>query len=559
MGFKNILQKIKINQCLKKYKYIHLMFNDKFNKPFVDFLNRNFDNNEHLILCKKFFDEFPMPEGNNVFEIKSLKGLDLNKNNIKKIICHSLFDNELIEYFYNNKKLLSAKTYWMIWGGDLYNSVIDKKNDFVRQNFKGYISDTNGDCDVVKKKYNISNAEFYEAGYTFPITLEMFNNDNKYIKIDDCIKIQINNSCDKSTLEMLGILSKFKDETIKIKTILSYGQLEYKNEIIKKGTEIYGEKFEYLDKILSPNEYAKYISNNNILILNQDRQQGLGNSFAALHFGTKLYIKSDITTFKHFIQNNCKIFDTNKIKNMNFEEFINIDIKTKNNNINNSTKFFTDEYLKELWYPIFYGKGYSYWDERAEKFGEKAVYNMTHLDSELNDVDKKQKDIYKSILKTELSGNEKTALDYGCGCGRFTNFLTDFVSEKVFYIDPTEKLVQLVNGNAKTQKLNYKKNIINLPDKSIDLIFVSLVLGGITNSKDLEKLIEEFNRISSDNALFFIVENTEKCENSNYWHYRSSKEYQELFKFVKLHNFLQYKDCGEEISVFIGKNQGWLK
>ena len=26
----------------KSYKYVHIMYNEKFNKPFVDFLNRNF-------------------------------------------------------------------------------------------------------------------------------------------------------------------------------------------------------------------------------------------------------------------------------------------------------------------------------------------------------------------------------------------------------------------------------------------------------------------------------------------------------------------------------------
>ena len=46
------------------------MFNDKFNKPYVDFLNKNFGKNEHLILCKKWFSEHPFPLGENVIEIK---------------------------------------------------------------------------------------------------------------------------------------------------------------------------------------------------------------------------------------------------------------------------------------------------------------------------------------------------------------------------------------------------------------------------------------------------------------------------------------------------------
>ena len=32
--------KQKINEDISKYKYVHIMYNDKFNKPFVDFLNK---------------------------------------------------------------------------------------------------------------------------------------------------------------------------------------------------------------------------------------------------------------------------------------------------------------------------------------------------------------------------------------------------------------------------------------------------------------------------------------------------------------------------------------
>ena len=54
------------------------------------------------------------------------------------------------------------------------NLMRDKKNDFIRANFKGYISDTDGDCEVAMKTYG-SNPEIYNAGYTFPITKEMLD------------------------------------------------------------------------------------------------------------------------------------------------------------------------------------------------------------------------------------------------------------------------------------------------------------------------------------------------------------------------------------------------
>ena len=350
---KNKIKIFKINNRIKKYKFVHIMFNDKFNKPFVDFLNRSFNPKEHLVLCKCFFNEFPFPEGENVVEIKSLKGLKFDS--VEKIICHSLFDVELVDYLYEHEDILKNKAYWMIWGGDLYCAPRDEKNDYVRSNFKGYISDVDGDCEIAIKHYG-SNSKTYNAGYTFPITKEMINDAKQVVvqfKTETPVIIQINNSCDDSTLAILDDLSRFKDKNIKITTVLSYGKLEYKEQIIQKGKEIFGNKFNYLDKILSPGEYAIYLANVDILILNQNRQQGLGNSMVALNMGAKLFIRSEITTFTHLNSKGCKVFDTNKIKDIDFTEFSTMNNLDKQLNIQNSEKFFEDEYMKSLWFKVF--------------------------------------------------------------------------------------------------------------------------------------------------------------------------------------------------------------
>ena len=139
-----------INERLHNAKYVHIMHNDKFIKPFVDFLNRNFDKEEHLVLCKRWCKQFSFPEGKNVIEINSLA--DLKFENVEKIFCHSLFDDELVKYLYKHKNILKEKAYWVIWGGDLYNAQRDEINDYVRCNFKAYINK----CDesVCREKYN---------------------------------------------------------------------------------------------------------------------------------------------------------------------------------------------------------------------------------------------------------------------------------------------------------------------------------------------------------------------------------------------------------------------
>lgn len=349
----NKLRQNKFHNLINKnmtVKYVHVMKNNKFIKPFVDFLNRNFDSNEHMIMISENPNfAAPIPEGNNVYEYFDLNKINFKKSNIKKIIWHALFSSHSVEFLYINKDLLE-KSYWLIYGGDLYNAPRDEKNDFVRKNFKAYISDTDGDCEVAKEKYH-SNPKTYNAAYTFPITSEMISSCRK--DAHDFVKIQINNSCDFSTLEMLDTLSKFKNENIKITTILAYGQMQFKDEIIKKGKEIFADNFSYLDNLLSPKEYAQLLSQNDILVLNQPRQQGLGNSFATLALGKKLFIKSDVTTYNHFNSRGIKVYDTYQIANMNFDDFILYDNVTKQSNVEKVAVFFTDDYLKSLWAKIF--------------------------------------------------------------------------------------------------------------------------------------------------------------------------------------------------------------
>ncbi|MDR3048304.1 MAG: 4-alpha-L-fucosyltransferase [Elusimicrobiota bacterium] len=343
--FKEWIADRKISSRISKHKYIHLMFNDKFNKPFVDFLNKSFNISQHLILCKRFFEDTasPFPVGSNVIELKKLKRLNFDFENIAKIFCHSLFDNEIIEFFDKYPDLLK-KSYWVVWGGDLYEAARDNKNDFVRENFKGYLLFAKNDEKVLTKNYRVQNNNFFQIEY--PLSIDLHSIAKKNNSASSFLYIQINNSADKSTLEMLDILALYKNENIKIITILSYGQMEYKSQIIEKGNKIFGDKFVYIDAILAPNDYAVHLSNIDILICNQSRQQATANIYMSLYFGAKVFIRSEVSTYEMYKKMGYEIFDTNQIKDMDFLSFSQ---KLSNNNTKLAKKHTSVEYLKKLW------------------------------------------------------------------------------------------------------------------------------------------------------------------------------------------------------------------
>lgn len=337
-----------VQMRLNRAQVVHIMFNDKFNKPFVDFLNRNFDPKKHLILCKRVADSVanPFPAGKNVVEIGSVKNLDFSSKKIKKIICHSLFMEDLVEKLYAEPQLLE-KAFWDMWGGDLYEAVRDEKNDFVRTNFKGYIGEN--DRDYAISKYGMT-GDFYDASYNFPLSKALL--DRMPAKKGDCLKIQINNSCDESTLEILNALSKFKDENIRITTVLSYGGTPaLAGEIVKKGKALYGEKFEYVGEMMPPDDYAKFLAGNDILILNQKRQQGFGNVIASLYLGKKVFIKKSVSVNRYLNKQGIKIFDTEDLVELDFEALKKYEERQKT--VKNVSRYLDETYLAECWGKVF--------------------------------------------------------------------------------------------------------------------------------------------------------------------------------------------------------------
>jgi len=357
LNIKSRLRKIKeekytrIKLLTEKSKNIHFMFNDKFANPTIEFINKNFQPEEHLFYVSRFFlQSYTMqkfPTGENVIELNpaEFEYFLLNPKDLtnKKLIFHSLFNQDDVKLLYENQNLLKH-SYWMVWGGDLYEAPTDEANTFVRQNIYGIGSFS--DNDLVKQKYG-SNHVFFDTNMVMGLSYDnKIWSEFRNQKIENkSIVIQVNNSADYSTLEIFDVLAKFKNENICIRTILSYGAIDFNKKIIEKGYEIFGNKFSYLDKMISPKEYTEYLANNDIIIFNQNRQQGGCNALSSVILGKKVFIKSEITTTQYFLKNKIKVFDTNKIRDMSFYEFCEMSQETILNNEKNAEILISEERL----------------------------------------------------------------------------------------------------------------------------------------------------------------------------------------------------------------------
>jgi len=115
-------------------------------------------------------------------------------------------------------------------------------------------------------------------------------------------------------LEIFDQLADLDIPGRKIVVPLSYGNPEYRDEIVARGRRLFGEAFTPLIDMLSLEEYLSVVASCNVVIMNHKRQQALGNIGAALYHGAHLFLDEASTTVDFFRSRGAFIHTTNELK-----------------------------------------------------------------------------------------------------------------------------------------------------------------------------------------------------------------------------------------------------
>ncbi len=344
------------------------MNEEKFTIPFIEFVSKNYEIDEHFFLItgnNKYIDRNSINKKNIYFlNDDNFNILYLTKlmNESQQILIHGFFQNFrfklLLLLNYKNLK----KVNWIIWGGDLYYSnssmsIKHKINDILKKFLVkrfGYVSTlVKTDYDVAKNKYKITGI-YKKAMYLTPIKLEFL--DSIIPESKECCNIQIGNSADISNLhlDVIDKLSKFKDENIKIYCPLSYGDKDYGKKVEEYGKSIFGDKFVAVTDYMKADEYGKFLGSIDIAIFNNNRQQALGNIFALAYLGKKIFMRNDTTMWKDLVDDEgYKFSSIDEIEYMTFEKFIEINYDFIVCNKALSKNRFDEKYAAKVWNNIF--------------------------------------------------------------------------------------------------------------------------------------------------------------------------------------------------------------
>jgi hypothetical protein len=109
-------------------------------------------------------------------------------------------------------------------------------------------------------------------------------------------------------IEAMRILSKLDMRGRKVVVPLSYGDMEYREEVIRVGYALLGESFVPLAGFMPLSEYNQVVSSCGNLVMNHIRQQAMGNIGAALIRGGKIFLRPENPIYRYYTRMGVKLF-----------------------------------------------------------------------------------------------------------------------------------------------------------------------------------------------------------------------------------------------------------
>ncbi len=337
----------------------------KFTNDYINFMYITFPEHNHVFFITK---KDCIYINNNIhhYNIEDLNELLNNKEyrnvleNSDKIIYTGVWMSNkcAIKYFFSH---LYKKTFFHFWGGDFYyfrNPINSIKKLLIRKIFYFMFRHAAGLVFLIDGEYE----KFYEYTkisnkvYIAPMCGLMYDYSKfreSYNNTCEQINVLIGNSSMRTNhhAEVFQML-KHLSQNIQIYCPLSYGEPEYQDEIISLGEKIFRENFHPIKKLMSKEDYLKFLAKMNIGVFYNDRQQAMGNISLMLGLGKKVYLREGTSMWDAFKNKKYKFFSVNNLFDISLRDLLSFD---KNDMINNITIFEDPNKLvkyKQAWYNV---------------------------------------------------------------------------------------------------------------------------------------------------------------------------------------------------------------
>lgn len=314
------------------------------------------------------------------------------------IIVNGLFSHSIVNFFFYHPRYLE-KLSWFIWGDDIFpvkekdfdfsfqklsfekiiklarniknnikisfavkaiplkTSCHEMQRSFVIKDMKSIIS-LEKDYDIVNHFYQTQAKHIYGL---HPLFID-WNNLNKLLIIaDDVLKknnynllIGNSGSITNKHIEAFRLFQHLDISNANLYCPLSYGDPYHINQVIKLGSNLFGECFNPITNILSTSEYMNFLTKINVAIMNHDIQEGVGTIATLIILGCKIYMKKHTPSYDFFSGKGIKIFDINDIICCtNIQKLFDYEEEIRKNNREIAINIFSETGWYKMWNNIF--------------------------------------------------------------------------------------------------------------------------------------------------------------------------------------------------------------
>lgn len=360
---------------------VHVIGHTMYTTDFYNFINDNFEPSNQIFVTGKAkdptaqspigIDRLPsdvkiIPPKNLLKYIKVLEEAD-------GIVVHGFFTAKHFLLISRKKEWLK-KTCWVIWGGDIYQHnkehkrLPDKLTETIKIKYApqiGYVAPlVEKDLLLAKEWYAVTDKAYFVS---YPVPLQRKGVLDRILQIGNSkqlcsekpVKIILGNSATETNChkEALKALSKYRNENLLLYLPLSYGfhgYEDYAAEIMEFAYGIFGKEkvVPILDK-MDGEAYTDLLSEMDVAVFYNNRQQAMGNIAILLAAGTKIYIRNDTTMWEHYIARGYELENAFDMADQNFYEFCSYQKDKKQNNMMQIEKYMDVNVLSEKWEKLF--------------------------------------------------------------------------------------------------------------------------------------------------------------------------------------------------------------
>jgi hypothetical protein len=201
-----------------------------------------------------------------------------------------------------------SKVFFRFFNDKVSNSEIKSKKEAIKRiNYLGTSFDEEFDqiCQLINQK-----KEKFTFWY-FPIEIiidikKTYPNNKSNLLIGNSGFVTLNH------FDVFHKIEQFNLDNLNVVVPLNYGKQKYINEVLSEGRKIFKDRFNPILDFMPLDEYNNVLGSVGVAILNNRRQQAIGNTIGLLWFGAKVFLSEKNTFFKYLRRISIIVFSYEK-------------------------------------------------------------------------------------------------------------------------------------------------------------------------------------------------------------------------------------------------------